>query len=64
MIIDITNTKIKACAQFQYKGWTVSMSTIFKAERVEVLIWKNEEEDYPFHTVELAIDFINSTNNK
>lgn len=39
-ILDVCETQLKACAQFQFQGWTVSMSTIFKG--VEVCAWNSE----------------------
>ena len=41
-IYDVVGNNIKACAQFQYKGWTVSMSTIFRGD---VLAWDKDEID-------------------
>ena len=49
---------VQACAQFEYKGWTISMSTIVRKGRVEVLAWK--DEDKSFNTVQEAIEYINN----
>ena len=37
IIIDMFGQPTKACAQFQYKGWTVSMSTVMRGKHV--LAW-------------------------
>ena len=29
-IVDVTENNINACCQFEFRGWTVSVSTIFK----------------------------------
>ena len=50
--------RVQATASFKFKGWDVSMSTIFNKDCVEVLTWKVGEEDRAFATVELAIVFI------
>lgn len=42
-IVDVAETPLAACAQFQFQGWTVSMSTIFKG--VPVSAWNNENAD-------------------
>jgi hypothetical protein len=41
-IYDVVGNNIKACAQFEYKGWTVSMSTIFQGD---VLAWDKDQID-------------------
>lgn len=58
-IIDAGECSVNACAQFEYKGWTVSMSTILNKSRVEVLVFNNELSEMVFTTVEEAIDFLN-----
>ena len=55
-ILNVEEDSLLAAASFEFKGWTVSMSTIFKPHGV--LIWKDDEEDRAFNTVELAIIFI------
>jgi hypothetical protein len=56
-IIDAGECSVNACAQFEYKGWTVSMSTILNKRRVEVLVF-NDLCDMACNTVEDAIKFI------
>ena len=54
-IVDVMDNDIRACAQFEYKGWIVSMSTIFKG--VGVYVFK---DGYALEckSVEQAIDLI------
>ena len=40
-IVDVMDNDIRACAQFEYKGWIVSMSTIFS---VSVYVFKDGYE--------------------
>ena len=42
-IVDVVETPLAACAQFQFQGWTVSMSTIFKG--VPVCAFNDENAD-------------------
>ena len=56
-VINLACENVQAAASFEYKGWTISMSTIMRKGRVEVLAWKNE--DRRFNTVEEAINYIN-----
>ena len=63
MILDNTADRIKAAASFQYKNWTVGLSTIFNKDRMEVLIWKDTEQDQSFVNVENAITYINNLDN-
>lgn len=55
-IMDVGGQDIKACAQFQYKGWTISFSTIFRG--ASVFAFKDTEE-LIFQSVENAIEAIN-----
>ena len=54
-IVDVMDNDIRACAQFEYKGWIVSMSTIFKG--VGVYVFKDGYE-LECKSVEQAIDLI------
>ena len=54
-IVDVIDNDIRACAQFEYKGWIVSMSTIFKG--VSVYVFKDGYE-LECRSVEQAIDLI------
>ena len=54
-IVDVMDNGIRACAQFEYKGWIVSMSTIFKG--VSVYVFKDGYE-LECKSVEQAIDLI------
>ena len=54
-IVDVMDNDIRACAQFEYKGWIVSMSTIFKG--VSVYVFKDGYE-LECKSVEQAIDLI------
>lgn len=56
-IIDVVQTPIAACAQFEFQGWTISMSTIFKTVRVAA--WNHENADeFEAATVEEIIVLI------
>ena len=57
-IVDVVDNDIRACAQFEYKGWIVSMSTIFKGVGVSVSVFK---DGYALEckSVEQAIELIN-----
>ena len=55
-IIDINNKPVTACAQFDYKGYTVSISTIFKGGTVGV--FKDGKDDKYFNDVDKAINYI------
>ena len=54
-IIDIMQNNIKAVCTFKYKGYIVSLSTVFKV--CPIGIFKGEEEHYT-DTVEQAISLI------
>ena len=56
-IVDVMDNDIRACAQFEYKGWIVSMSTIFKGVGVSVSVFK---DGYALEckSVEQAIELI------
>ena len=54
-IVDVMDDDIRACAQFEYKGWIVSMSTIFKG--VSVYVFKDGYR-LECKSVEQAIDLI------
>ena len=60
LIVSMPNEEpIKASCQFQYRGYTVSLSTLFR-DHGEVMIWdSNNKNDEVFLTVELAINWIN-----
>ena len=54
-IVDVMDNDIRACAQFEYKGWIVSMSTIFKG--VSVYVFKDVYA-LECKSIEQAIDLI------
>jgi hypothetical protein len=62
-IVNLNDEKIKACFQFMHGGHTVSCSSIFNKNTVEVAYWFNDLGDV--HTVNCvqsaiyAIDEIN-----
>lgn len=59
-IIDITCQSVKACAQFNYRGHTISFSTIMKGVDVFVFIdGASSPSDMFFKTVHDAIEWIN-----
>ena len=58
MILNNNADRVQAAASFKFKGWDVSMSTIFNKDRIEVMAW-NANTDKVFNTVEDAIEFIN-----
>lgn len=53
-ILNINGDNIKACCQFQYKGYTVSISTIFN----DPVIAFNESSELVSDTVEKVINLI------
>ncbi len=56
-IVDVANQPVQAAAQFAYKGWTISMSTIFK--NVDVYAWNGVHNiEFKGHTVEYVINQI------
>ena len=57
-IINVNSENVQAAAQFEYKGWTISMSTIMRKGRVEVLAWK--DHDKTFNSVQDAIAYIDN----
>lgn len=54
-IMNVAAEDIQACAQFEYKTWTVSFSTIFKNS--SVLVFKDDVE-FEANSVERAIALI------
>jgi hypothetical protein len=56
-IVDVMDKDIRASAQFEYKGWIVSMSTIFKGVGVSVYVFKDGYE-LECKSVEQAIELI------
>ena len=58
-IVDVMDDDIRACAQFEYKCWIVSMSTIFKGVGVGVSVYVFKD-GYRLEckSVEQAIDLI------
>ena len=54
-IVDVMDKDIRASAQFKYKGWIVSMSTIFKG--VNVYVFKDVYA-LECKSIEQAIDLI------
>ena len=56
-IVDVMDNDIRACAQFEYKGWIVSMSTIFKGVGVSVSVFKDVYA-LECKSIEQAIDLI------
>lgn len=55
-ILDIGAKEIRACAKFDYKGFEISASTIFKPASVQVTSIHGNRYDFP--TVEDAIEYI------
>lgn len=55
-IVNVQNRAINACASFSYRGYTISVSTIFHPERPEVIVFGDTWER-KFDSVEEAIDF-------
>ena len=49
--------KIKACFQFNHKGFIVSCSSIMNVDRVDIIFWdtKDERNCTPANTVQHAI---------
>ena len=54
-IIDMDNEQVKACCQFEYKGFTISISTIFKCSAVGVF---NDTNDQYVDTLQDAFNLI------
>lgn len=57
-IVDINSNPIPACCVFNYRGCSISASTIFNPYISSVEVIHNDEYRY-FYTVEDAIDFVN-----
>jgi len=55
-IVDVAENNIKACCQFEFRGWTVSVSTIFKASKV--LAWNALHQMIECDTVEQVLEEI------
>lgn len=43
-IVNVENKMVEACAMFHYRGYTVSMSTIFGTQRPSVAIFPRWKE--------------------
>ena len=56
-IVDVMDKDIRASAQFKYKGWIVSMSTIFRGVGVSVYVFKDGYR-LECKSVEQAIELI------
>lgn len=56
-IVDINEEPVLAAAQFTYRGWIISMTSITPRGRIEVLAWKNR--DLSANSVEEVINKIN-----
>jgi len=62
-IVNLDNKRVQAAAQFLYKGFLISFSTIFKTNSVAIFNVTNEtvvKEN--LNTVEEAINWINKIN--
>ena len=62
-IVDDLGIPVRACASFNYRGATISCSTIFDASQVEVVVWSatSSGPDKPLYectTVERACMWI------
>lgn len=62
--LDSFGQEIEACAQFQYKGYVISMSSAGKLHggcKREVVVFDDKENTVKLtHSVEEAIDFVNN----
>ena len=60
-IVNVENKMVEACAMFHYRGYTVSMSTIFGTQRPSVAIFRDGNNDavQTFDSVQDAIEHIN-----
>lgn len=43
-LLDFHAKKIKACFQFNYKGFIVSCSSIMNVNRVDIIFWDTNDE--------------------
>lgn len=60
-ILNIACEDVKACAQFEYRGHTISFSTIMKGSDVFVFLDGEPSSSDPFFkTVQEAIEYINT----
>lgn len=55
-IVDVTENNIKACCQFEFRGWTISVSTIFETSKV--LAWNALYQMIACDTVEQVLEEI------
>ncbi len=58
-IVNVENKVVEACAMFNYRGFTISASTIFGQKRPSVCVFKDGAEKYVF-TVEEAIEYVDA----
>ena len=60
-IIDICGDPVEACMQFDYKGYLISVSTIFNKRGKIVIFGPNDEVfEGRAETIPLAMQFIDS----
>lgn len=57
-IVDVADDNIKACCQFEFRGWTVSVSTIFKKSTVRAWKWNAMHQMIECNTVEQVLEEI------
>ena len=57
-IVGLHGDQIKACAQFDFRGYTVSMSTMAAVFATKIAVYQGEELAFETDTVELAIEQI------
>lgn len=56
-IQSVTRENVAACASFEFKGFTISMSTIFGAHVPSVAVFKGDRFIRECSSAEHAIDF-------
>ena len=58
-IIGRDGQKTNACFAFEYKGYEISCSTIFRAGTCEVGVFRGEDMVLDCRSVEQAIEYVN-----
>jgi hypothetical protein len=60
-IVDTAGRRIEACCQFEHRGYTISISTVFHSHWAEVAVFTttNPHTFKTFANVEAAMDYIN-----
>ncbi len=57
---DVEGLDVKAALSFEFKGWTISASTIMRPSSVAV--WFEDGDMTMFETVEDAVDYVTENN--